>query len=102
MNCTIATKFKTHTPNPKPNMKSSMNKPRTHTSRVVGLSAGAFVSMGASAFCLNRSTVLRLGVVREHHGRGPRDRAGRRVVSQLLLSVIPPRTDFADDDGGEA
>jgi len=32
----------------KPIMKRSMNSPRIHTSRVVGLSSGAFVSMGAS------------------------------------------------------
>src|SRR5215831_15675112 len=44
----MARRFKSHWPMAKPIMKRSMNSPRIHTSRVDGLSSGAFVSMGAS------------------------------------------------------
>src|SRR5262245_60471956 len=52
INCTIAMKFKTHTPSPNAIMNRSMNRPRIHTSRVDGLSFGAFVSMRASVRCI--------------------------------------------------
>src|SRR5215831_20089598 len=47
-NCTIARKFRSHTPRLNAIMKRSMNRPRIQTSRVVGLSSGTFVSMDAS------------------------------------------------------
>src|SRR5262245_35766392 len=52
INCTIAMKFKTHTPSPNAIMNRSMNRPRIHTSRVDGLSFGAFLSMHASVRCI--------------------------------------------------
>src|SRR5262245_32505899 len=58
INCTIAMKFKTQTPNPNPIMKRSMNRPRSHTSRVDDFTSSAFVSTGASASveCVNGTT----------------------------------------------
>jgi len=46
-------------------MKRSMKRPRIHTSRADGLSSGAFVSMGASEFCLDPPIVLNLGRSRD-------------------------------------
>src|SRR5262245_54158317 len=43
-----ASKFKSHCPTANPIMKMSMNNPRIHTSRPVGLLSGALVSMRPS------------------------------------------------------
>ena len=49
MNCTIARKINSHWPTQNAMMKRSMNKPRIHTSRVVGFTAKLLLGLGGDS-----------------------------------------------------